>query len=246
MQNEVKIAEYDNCVDKLKTFKKSLSNENDIKKGKLYFSWITTKTNKIQNEKNKLYVYEKLIHETLKKYDINQYIYNKSNNNLQNIINNNYTFDGTKYKFSNLDISLEEALLLSKYIIFKRGNVVWVDFGFNIGNEFGGMHPAIILKNFDNELFVLPVSSKMPPEYRKIEEDYNSGNITIEEAEKKKNNITEIIQLNKIFGFKDIIRWSNITRMKKVSILRVSFSGSIGAINGNDLNIISEKIKKEF
>ena len=27
-----------------------------------------------------------------------------------------------------------------------------MDFGFNIGNEFGGMHPAIILKNFTKPL----------------------------------------------------------------------------------------------
>ena len=45
-------------------------------------------------------------------------------------------------------------MLIAKYVILKRGNVVWIDFGFNIGNEFGGMHPAIILKNFENELIL--------------------------------------------------------------------------------------------
>ncbi len=27
-----------------------------------------------------------------------------------------------------------------------------IDFSFNIGNEFGGMHPAIILKNFNSTI----------------------------------------------------------------------------------------------
>lgn len=128
----------------------------------------------------------------------------------------------------------------------KRGNVVWIDFGFNIGNEFGGMHPAIILKNFDNELFVLPVSSKKPLEYIKIENEYKENKISLEECENKKKNITEIVQLDNIFGYKNILRWSNITRMKKVSVLRLNFSGSIGSIDGKYMNLISQKIGKEF
>lgn len=109
----------------------------------------------------------------------------------------------------------------------RRGNVVWIDFGFNIGNEFGGMHPAVILKNLDSELFVLPLSSKNP-------------------FTNKERDLTEIITINKINGFKNIIRYGNITRMRKVSILRFNFSGSIGSIDGKYLNIISEKIKNEF
>ena len=137
-------------------------------------------------------------------------------------------------------------MLIARNIILKRGNVVWIDFGFNIGYEFGGMHPAIILKNFDNELFVLPISSKKPIEYKKIDEKLDKNEITIEESQTQKNEITEILQLDKIFGFKHIVRWSNITRMRKVSILRVNFSGSIRSISGEDLNRISEKIKQEF
>ena len=28
----------------------------------------------------------------------------------------------------------------------KRGTVIWIEFGFNIGDEFGGKHPAIVLR----------------------------------------------------------------------------------------------------
>lgn len=108
------------------------------------------------------------------------------------------------------------------------------------------MHPAIILKNLDTELFVLPISSKKPIEYQKIEEQYMQQKISLEDYIKQKNNITEIVQLNHIYGFKDITRWSKITRMKKVSILRLNFNGSIGSISGKEMNNISQKIHLEF
>ena len=129
--------------------------------------------------------------------------------------------------------------------ILKRGNVVWVDFGFNIGNEFGGMHPAVILKNFDNDLFVVPISSKKPPEYIKIEQDLKDKKITKDECQKRKEAITEIIELSKINGFRNMLRWARITRMKKISMLRVNFSGTIGTLDGIDMDAIAEKISTE-
>ena len=136
-------------------------------------------------------------------------------------------------------------MLLTKKVLLKRGNVVWINFGFNVGNEFGGMHPAIILKNFDKELFVLPISSKKPKVYQIIEQEYNNKKITLEECEKRKKQITEIVQIDSIYRFKDMIRWTNITRMKKVSILRLNFSGTIGKVDGKYLNMINEKIRIE-
>lgn len=137
-------------------------------------------------------------------------------------------------------------MLLTRKVLLKRGNVVWIDFGFNIRNEFGGIHPAIILKNFDKDLFVLPVSSKKPIEYAIIEKDFEDGKISKEECNRRKERITEIVQLDKIVGFKEMTRWANITRMRKVSILRLNFSGTIGRIDGKYLSIISEKISEEF
>ena len=43
-----------------------------------------------------------------------------------------------------------------------------------------------------------------------------------------------------------MIRWANITRMKKVSILRLNFSGTIGRVDGKYISIISKKISEEF
>lgn len=237
---------YIKCLKKLREFRKSLNTEKDLKRGKLYFTWIRDKTKKIENEKDIDYIYKNIVQYTLKNYKIDKYNYERLNKQLKNIVKNNYALKKNNYIFNNTNISKEDAMLLTKKVLLKRGNVVWIDFGFNIGNEFGGMHPAIILKNFDNEIFVLPISSKKPKEFRKLEQDYHNRKITLEECEKKKGQITEIIQIDNIYRFKDMIRWTNITRMKKVSILRLNFNGTIGKVDGKYLSTINEKIRTEF
>ena len=237
---------YIKCLKKLREFRKSLNTENDLKRGKLYFTWIRDKTKKIENEKDIDYIYKNIVQYTLKNYKIDKYNYERLNKQLKNIVKNNYALKKNNYIFNNTNISKEDTMLLTKKVLLKRGNVVWIDFGFNIGNEFGGMHPAIILKNFDNEIFVLPISSKKPKEYNKLEQDYRNKKITLEECVKKKGQITEIVQIDNIYRFKDMIRWANITRMKKVSILRLNFNGTIGKVDGKYLSMINEKIRTEF
>ena len=237
---------YIKCLKKLREFRKSLNTENDLKRGKLYFTWIRDKTKKIENEKDIDYIYKNIVQYTLKNYKIDKYNYERLNKQLKNIVKNNYALKKNNYIFNNTNISKEDAMLLTKKVLLKRGNVVWIDFGFNIGNEFGGMHPAIILKNFDIEIFVLPISSKKPKEYKKLEQDYHNKKITLEEYIKKKGQITEIVQIDNIYRFKDMIRWANITRMKKVSILRLNFNGTIGKVDGKYLSMINEKIRTEF
>ena len=237
---------YIKCLNKLKKFRKSLNSKNDLKKGKLYFTWIKNKTEKIENEKDEDYIYKNIVQYTLKNYKIDKYSYERLNKQLKSIVTNNYILKNNNYMFNNTSISKEGAMLVTKKVLLKRGNVVWIDFGFNVGNEFGGMHPAIILKNFDKELFVLPISSKKPKVYQLIEQDYNNKKITPEECEKRKKQITEIVQIDSIYRFKDMIRWTNITRMKKVSILRLNFSGTIGKVDGKYLSMINEKIGIEF
>ena len=237
---------YIKCLKKLREFRKSLNTEKDLKRGKLYFTWIRDKTKKIENEKDIDYIYKNIVQYTLKNYKIDKYNYERLNKQLKNIVKNNYALKKNNYIFNNTNISKEDTMLLTKKVLLKRGNVVWIDFGFNIGNEFGGMHPAIILKNFDNEIFVLPISSKKPKEYKKLEQDYHNKKITLEECVRKKGQITEIVQIDNIYRFKDMIRWANITRMKKVSILRLNFNGTIGKVDGKYLSTINEKIRTEF
>lgn len=237
---------YIECLRRLRIFRKSMITDIDEKRGKLYFDWLKDKTEKISNENDDNYIYDNVIKYTLPNYVITQYTFNKSNKTIKNIIKANYVFREAKYIFNNHKISINEVKMLMKYVLFKRGNVVWLDFGFNIGNEFGGMHPAVILKNFDKDLFVVPISSKKPPEYVKIEQDLSDEKITLEESIKRKEEITEIIELKNINGYRKMLRWARIPRMKKMSMLRVNFSGTIGTLDGKDMNIISEKISKEL
>lgn len=60
-------------------------------------------------------------------------------------------------------LSREENFDPKRLISYKRGDVIKVDFGFNIGSEHGGLHYAIVLDN-DNKhsspvITVLPLSS---------------------------------------------------------------------------------------
>ncbi len=237
---------YLKCLKKLREFRKTIKNDKDKKKGKLYFSWLVEKTDKIEKENDDNYIYNNILKYTLGNYKIDKYNYERLNDKLKEIVNNNYSLIKNNYVFSNTNISKEDTLLLAKKVIFKRGNVVWIDFGFNIGNEFGGMHPAIIIKTFDKELFVLPVSSKKPKEYIKIDKEYEDGKITLEECREKKDNVSSVIQLDNIYRFRNMVRWADITRMRKVSWLRLNFSGTIGKIDGQYITKISEKISKEF
>ena len=213
-----------------------------MKKMNMYMGYFATEENEIDDN----YIYKNIVKYTLPKYKIDEFSYKKANKNLKQIIDNNYIRQKNYYVFNNTNISYEDTMLITKKAVLKRGNVVWIDFGFNIGNEFGGMHPAVILKNFDKDLFVLPVSSKKPIEYEKLEKILADGKISEKECEARKNKITEIVQLNDISGFKKMMRWANITRIRKVSLLRLNFSGTIGRIDGEYMNEISKKISEEF
>lgn len=94
----------------------------------------------------------------------------------------------------------------------KRGQVVWVDFGFNIGKEFGGKHPAIILRVTSNyqSLTVLPI-------------DGDTTDIEIINKRKQKKYWFEIPYIN---GMKKMSRWTNVYRITEISSVRVDFDNT--------------------
>lgn len=63
----------------------------------------------------------------------------------------------------------EKTFDTTKLITFKRGNIIKVNSGFNIGNELGGLHYCIVLDKFDNPkkgtLNIIPLTSKKPKKY---------------------------------------------------------------------------------
>ena len=105
-----------------------------------------------------------------------------------------------------------------EYIV--RGDVVWVEFGFNIGEEFSGRHPAVILKNGGKTLLVLPITSKQPTQKQLDSKIY--------------------VELGKIYNFKTMKRWVNIFNIIPISIERIDFSKKKGNIKGIDLDNISK------
>lgn len=105
-----------------------------------------------------------------------------------------------------------------EYIV--RGDVVWVEFGFNIGEEFSGRHPAVVLKNGGKTLLVLPITSKQPTEKQLSSNTY--------------------IELGKIYNFKSMKRWVNIFNICPISIERIDFTKKKGNVKGDDLDNISK------
>lgn len=121
--------------------------------------------------------------------------------------------------------------------ILKRGNIVWVDFGFNIGSEFGGRHPAIILKRLRqiNQIVVIPLDS-------------SSNN---PETEQKRESAEFWIKINKeeIRGMRNAVRWANVFNVTQISDLRVDFFDPNGnykyfSIDYEVLDRIDKKIAK--
>ena len=93
----------------------------------------------------------------------------------------------------------------------KRGSVVWVEFGFNIGAEFGGKGSSI---------FVLPLSSQQPSQIKPYH-----------------------VKIDKVYGFKNLTRWTNVLKLINVSLQRVDITASIGNVKGTVLDDINEAIK---
>ncbi len=108
----------------------------------------------------------------------------------------------------------------AKYNMIKRGSVVWVEFGFNIGAEFGGRHPAVVLRRTEGTIFVVPLSSQKPNRIKPYH-----------------------VEIKKVYGFKDMERWTNVLKLKNVSLQRVDISSSIGNVKGDVLDKINSAIK---
>ncbi|MDE7097906.1 MAG: type II toxin-antitoxin system PemK/MazF family toxin, partial [Ruminococcus sp.] len=117
-------------------------------------------------------------------------------------------------------VSEEDKNIIIHSCILKKGMVVWVEFGYNIGCEFGGKHPALILKNCKDSVIVVPISSKAPTEST---EKFN-------------------VQIDRVYNFPQKSRWTNILRIQPVSIQRIDFLNRFGSVSNSVLKDISDKI----
>ena len=118
-------------------------------------------------------------------------------------------------------IDSENSFSIPTGVSLKRGDVVWVEFGFNIGDEFGGKHPAITMRVSGRKIFVIPVSSQTP---KVKSENY--------------------VKVDRIYDFPYKTRWVNVLNLTGVSIQRVDFDSKIGRVNVSILDKIGKSIQK--
>lgn len=186
-----------------------------IKLSNEYYKWISLKTNLILNEKNFRIPFSALPN-TIKPSSF-QWLHAEK----QAVVSKYYQYDKSTDKYI---ISVKKSVvpqpdieLVMRSLVLIRKAVVWVDFGYNIGTEFGGRHPAIILKNLKDSLIVIPLSSQMPKTM-----DYN-------------------IKIDKVYGFPEMPRWANVTRITQVSLSRIHFE-KFGDVKPAVLKDINEKL----
>lgn len=117
----------------------------------------------------------------------------------------------------------QDAEKIVRLLVFSRGNVVWTEFGFNIGCEFGGRHPALILKNNGETLLVIPLSSQEPL----VKKPYH-------------------VKIEKVYNYEDKTRWASVTNLRPISVYRVDLSAQIGSVKGKVLDDIQKALKDEL
>lgn len=205
----------DEAVRELDSFYESMSDEDMSGE---YFKWIALKTRIILGEKN-YSIPDKALPSIINSYEFN-YLYSEK----QKVILKYYKADSENNRYvlnsKKSAVSEEDKNIIIHSCVLKRGTVIWVEFGYNIGCEFGGKHPALILKNCKDSVIVVPISSKSPTE-------------SIEKFN---------VQIDKVYNFPLKKRWANILRIQPVSIQRIDFLSRFGSVSNSVLKDISDKI----
>lgn len=187
-----------------------------IKLANEYYRWTNLKTNLIINEKT-FQIPAIALPNTIKSTSFSWLHQHK-----QLIILKYYQYDSITDKYlisvKKTSILYEDIELIMRSLVLIRKTVVWVDFGYNIGTEFGGRHSAIIIKNLKDSLIVIPLSSQTPKNM-----DFN-------------------VQVDIVYGFPLMTRWANVTRITQISLSRIRFN-KIGDVKPAVLKEISAKLK---
>ena len=162
---------------------------------------------------------------------------------LENVLNNLKTTIESKdpktasiimqwIKTWNMYLQWEDKFDPTKLIYYKRGDIVYANFGFNIGDEYGGVHYAVVVENDNNNtsgnVLVVPLTSLGVDE--KVEELHNS----------------------EVYLGKDLIPWKpgetvakpeQIRSISKIRIIKPKkIEDQRATIKGELLNLIDEKI----
>jgi len=201
----------------------SPDDSDEIKRLSKYLDW--------QSTKNKLYIAEKqplAIPQKIAKSTLSSWEYNQASEVLRNYyyLDERNPKDSLRYIKKSGNIPDKHLrLILDKLVLTPRA-VVWVEFGFNIGNEFGGRHPAVIIKNFKGTYYVLPLSTK---------------------RKEDKLAIGHQIQIDAVYGFsKGLKRYIDVTRLMPISHHRIDLASSIGSVNRATFTEIKQGLLKSL
>lgn len=127
------------------------------------------------------------------------------------------------------------------YDTYKRGTVVMVDFGVNIGNEMSNRHFGIVLNKTDNKkngiMTVLPLSSKSSPHYLKLNDEL--FNIIVEDIGEKLDSL--LSELNEV---EKVLEESNLNDKKSITEADTSKIETVRKYLLEKLAAASDKQKK--
>lgn len=202
-------------------YKTDIVAQEQVKRSSLYLEWLIAKSKYFEIEKLPL-----VIPHAVFPMKISQFVYDKSNTKVKKLINKHYTKSETinEYSFNPCEaIEYDERKSMLHSLVLIRGNVVWVEFGFNVGCEFGGKHPAIILKNVGDIIVVAPLTSGTLEKPRPFE-----------------------VVINVVYNLPKRNRYTSITRIIPISIYRVDLNSPVGSVHSRDLLAVFHAMKEEW
>jgi len=210
------ILSYENALNSLKSSLSSTDTTAKIKLMNSYYNWVFLQTQLVQNEKAFKIpasalpnTFSKAAHDWLRP-------------DKQALFDKYYRYDFSTGKFiiniRKENIPYNDIDLLMHSMVLTRKSVLWVEFGVNVGAEFGGRHPALVLKNMDDSFIVIPLSSQKP----------------------KTDKFS--VRIDSVFGFPTLTRWANVSRIREIDISRIDFTQKIGNVNSGVMKLISDKM----
>lgn len=121
----------------------NLSEPESTKLANEYYKWTHLKTDLISNEKA-FRIPACALPNTIKPSSF-QWLHTDK----QTVVDRYYRYDSETNQYiisvRKDTVPDEDIRLIVRSLVLIRKAVIWVDFGYNIGTEFGGRHPAVIL-----------------------------------------------------------------------------------------------------
>lgn len=165
-------------------------------------------------------LYNKLI------ISLQKFIGNTDNSNSDSVKRSANYLEWCEIKTDIVDKENSFSLTHEQQNLIKRGNVLWVNFGFNIGCEFGGHHPAVIIRKMGKGVYVIPLDSGKIPEDKKDKDFF--------------------VYIPYVYGMPKLPRHCNVYKMICIDLRRFDFNGTCGKVHGKIMSKISNSLKNNI